>query len=427
MRKKFIILLVILILFPSTFIAQNLKAEKVLHQNILKTVKNDVEENYFDPKFNGVDLEGNYKKAKDLIDKAKSSEEMSDIIARFLLLFNDSHVYFIPPPKTVTVDYGWELSLYDEKAYITKIEEDSDAYKKGIRIGDQLYMIEGFIPTRQDFQVLKYHYEVLRPQASLNILLIKPNGNKYKMTIEAKIIKESVFMPTRRELNLKGQKSYADSTKLSYYQDIEGLTILKMPSFDMTRIKVDKMIDKVRKNDALILDLRDNGGGLVTALDQLVSNLFDKEITLYNIKERKASKRYVSEPRSKTNFAGKLVVLIGNDSASGAEIFARIIQLEKRGIVIGNQSSGAVMQSQIFQHTFGMDSLIPYASSITTADVIMKDDQRLEKVGVTPDEKIVLTAMDLVNQRDPAISRAAEILGFKLTPEQAGKIFIKDK
>ncbi|MDH3493720.1 MAG: S41 family peptidase [Acidobacteriota bacterium] len=422
--KSSILITAFLFLLPSVAASQDLKAERVLHQNILKTVKKDVEKNYFDAKLNGVDIEKNFKEARKLIEKAKTSGEMSDIISRFLLQFNDSHVFFLPPRKTVSVDYGWELKMFDDKAFVTGIEEDSDGYKKGVRVGDQVYMIEGFIPNRRNFQLLKYHYEVLRPQPSLGIYLIKPSGNKYKMQIDAKIIKDNVFMPTSRELDMEIDKSYADNTRLSYFQEIPGLTILRMPSFGLTPTKVDKMMDKVAKDDALILDLRDNGGGLFVSLAKLLGNFFDKDVTICFVKERDGMKKYIAEPRSKKVHSGKIVVLLGNDSASAAEIFARIIQLEKRGVVFGDQSAGAVMQSKIYSHTYGLDSLIPYGVSVTIADVIMDDGQRLENAGVTPDEKIVPTALDLVNRRDPVLSKAAKHLGFEITPEEAGRAFL---
>ena len=64
-----------------------------------------------------------------------------------------------------------------------------------------------------------------------------------------------------------------------------------------------------------------------------------------------------------------------------------------------------------------------YGASVTIADLIMKDGKSLEKSGVTPDEKMIPTAKDIAEQRDVVLSKAVESLGFKLTPEEAGKIF----
>jgi len=77
-------------------------------------------------------------------------------------------------------------------------------------------------------------------------------------------------------------------------------------------------------------------------------------------------------------------VLIDSKSASAAEIFARLVQLEKRGIVIGDQSAGAVMEARSFSHKVGTDSVIPYGTSMTDADVIMSDGKSIERVGVIP-------------------------------------------
>ena len=411
----------------ATSSAIDLKAARLMYQNILKTIKDDIKNKYFDPKMGGVDVEGNSKKAGDLINEAKSVEEMADIIARFLYPFNDSHLFFSPPSKTTKVEYGWEMRFVGDKIFVIKVEEESDAYKKGVRVGDQIYMVEGYIPNRQEFWMFRYHFNILRPQPVLNVILIKPNGNKYKLALNAKITRDSVFMPSRRERILEYETNQQERTEQSFSDDIPGLAVWKMPNFEITELKVDKMMDKVRKNQALILDLRGNSGGYSTTMGQLIGNVFSEKVTLGEIKERKGARRVAFEPRGKNIFNGKIVVLIDSDSASAAELFARIIQLEKRGTVIGDQTMGAVMAAEVIYHDFGLDTKIPYALTITVADVIMKDGQRLEKIGVTPDEKILPTAVDLANKRDPVLARAAEILGFKVTPEQAGLIFDEKK
>lgn len=90
--------------------------------------------------------------------------------------------------------------------------------------------------------------------------------------------------------------------------------------------------------------------------------------------------------------------------------------------ILGDVSAGAVMQSIQSQQQMGTDSIVPFAISITNADVIMSDGKSLEHVGVIPDELIVPSAADLAAGRDPVLARAVELLGGKLSAEEAGKL-----
>ena len=104
-------------------------------------------------------------------------------------------------------------------------------------------------------------------------------------------------------------------------------------------------------------------------------------------------------------------------------MFARVVQLEKRGVVIGDRSSGSVMEARHYEEKIGLDTVIFFGVSVTESDLIMTDGQSLEHKGVTPNVIVLPTAKDLAADRDPVMAHAAELLGVKLTPEDAGKLF----
>jgi C-terminal processing protease CtpA/Prc len=131
----------------------------------------------------------------------------------------------------------------------------------------------------------------------------------------------------------------------------------------------------------------------------------------------------IAKKRGSDPFAGKVVVLIDSQSGSAAELFARVLQIEKRGTVIGDRSAGAVMRSIGHPHRLGTDTVIPFSIGITDADVIMIDGKSLERAGVTPDEIKLPTAMDMAAGRDPVLAYAISWLGGTITPEKAAALF----
>src|SRR6185295_12107932 len=135
-----------------------------------------------------------------------------------------------------------------------------------------------------------------------------------------------------------------DEKKLPRFSDLNSdVFIWKLREFGLSESKVDEMMSKARQHKALVLDLRGNGGGYVLTLKQLVGYFFDHELTVGDIVRRKETKPLKIKSHGDKVFKGQLVVLVDSQSGSAAELFARIIQLEKRGKVIGDRSAGAVM------------------------------------------------------------------------------------
>jgi carboxyl-terminal processing protease len=131
----------------------------------------------------------------------------------------------------------------------------------------------------------------------------------------------------------------------------------------------------------------------------------------------------VAKSQGDRAFKGQVVVLVDSDSGSAAELFARVIQLEKRGVVIGDRTAGAVMQSRVYTRQTAGEYVLIYGISITETDLLMADGKSLEGEGVVPDETVLPTGADLAAGRDSALARAVLKAGGLLSPEEAGKAF----
>ena len=208
-----------------------------------------------------------------------------------------------------------------------------------------------------------------------------------------------------------------------FYESGDDLLVWKMPQFDMSDEEVDSVMGKARRHKALVIDLRGNPGGYVSSLERLAGYFFDHDVKIADLRGRKEMKPQTAKARGDKTYKGQVVVIVDSESASASEIFARLMQLEKRATVIGDRSAGAVMQSAHYPHQSGVDIVAFWSVSITNADVIMGDGKSIEHVGVTPDEVVLPSAADMAAGRDPVLARAAAIVGVKLEPDKAGALF----
>jgi C-terminal processing protease CtpA/Prc len=122
-----------------------------------------------------------------------------------------------------------------------------------------------------------------------------------------------------------------------------------------------------------------------------------------------------------------VVAVVDAQSASAAEMLAYLLQLRKRGTVVGDRTAGAVMEARGYEHSIGTEVVVFFYTSVTVADLVFADGTRLEGRGVIPNEIILPSGADLAARRDPALARAITIAGHPLTPEAAGDLFPPDQ
>ncbi len=430
-----VILSLVYLAVPATIKGQSFGSlDRERGQTMLSTIKDELKKNYYDPDFHGMDLNARFKEADAKIKQSTSMGQMLGLIAQVLIELNDSHTFFLPPGRSYRTDYGWVMQMIGDKCYIVAVKPGSDADAKGLRQGDEVYSIDGFGPSRDNMWKIQYSYNALRPRPAVRLVVIKPDGSEKELELQAKIekMKRVVDISVDEEGNVWGD-DFADldreaetEARLNRHRYAElgaDFFVWKMPAFDLEDGKVDDLVNKFRKRKGVILDLRGNGGGYEQMLLRLLGHFFDHDVKLGDVKRRKESKLITAKTRGKSPFPGKVVVLIDSQSGSAAELFARVMQIEKRGVVIGDRSAGAVMRSIHHPHQLGTDSVIPFGVSITDADILMTDGQSLEHVGVAPDEVRLPQAADLAANRDPVLAYAITLLGGKTTPELAGAMF----
>ncbi len=418
-----------LFMFSSSVAAQSVDYNRQMGRTILDVVHSDIKKNYYDPSFHGIDLETRFKSAEESIKKATTLNEVLGIIAATVMDLKDSHTYFVPPRRTTRVEHGWEMRMIGEKAFIIAVQPGSDGEKKGLQAGDRVISMEGVTVTRQNVRNLQYIFYSLAPRPAMNLQIEKPNGLRRTLNVAARVYEGKLVtnlqigMASDRMDLIREDENLARLYRHRYYEIGDEVMIWKMPQFDLDESEVNQLMDKARKRKALVLDLRGNGGGRISTLLSLIGSLFDHDVKVGELKRRSETKPLIAKGRGKSAFTGSVTVLIDSYSASCSEILARVMQQEKRGLVIGDRSAGLVMIGRPYPHQFGQDLLFKYRMIVTDADLIHPDGKSLENVGVIPDEVMLPTSADLAAGRDPVLAYATKLAGLEFTPEKAGALF----
>ncbi len=431
MKNRNLVVAVVCAIFAGMLFSSSLQAQETARldrqygQDMLRTVANAVRKHYYDPKFHGLNFDALVTEAKARIDKSPSLDYSMSVIAAMLDNFNDGQLFFFPPEHATILDPGWREDMVGNHYYIVNVCPGTDTAAK-LKPGDEILAINGYQPTLDNYWKLEYLFWHLRPSPQVHLTVRNIDGTVHSLDVAAKQIKYSHVTDMADPNQNKNYHRINDANYHLYdyrTEELGDLMILKLPTFEYSQDEVDSMKHKALKHRLLIIDLRDvETGSLDTdGLEYLVGSFFDKDVKIADRIGRKDMKPLVAKSRGA--FTGKLIVLVNSRSMADAELFARVIQLEKRGIIIGDHTRGSTMEAQFYFYNLGSNTTISYYLSITDANLIMADGKSLEHVGVTPDEVMLPTAADLAAGRDPVLAHAAQELGVKLSPEDAGKMF----
>lgn len=217
---------------------------------------------------------------------------------------------------------GIEVTLDNNKVKITKVFADTPAKKAGIKVGDYITKVNG--------------ESVEGKSLSDVVSLIKNAKNKEVEITITRDNQEKAIKVTRTTVDMPytSSKVYEENGKKIGYLKIE------MFSNNITK-QVKKELESLKKKniDKLVIDVRDNPGGYLTQVTEILSLFMTKKDVIYQL-QTKNNKEKVYGTSSKATYSYPVVVLINENSASASEILASAFKETYNAEIVGVNSYG---------------------------------------------------------------------------------------
>lgn len=262
----------------------------------------------------------------------------------------------------------------------------SPAQEAGLRPGDEVIAIDGEDVTGIDPSVVIR--SVLGPAGTTVHLTIRREGEP--APLEFDVVRARIVVPSIESEALDQDIAY-----------VRLLTFGGDTGRDLRGTLRDLLADNPR---GLILDLRGNGGGLLSTALEVTSEFIPDGVIMVERYGDGREEIYEAEPGGLATDI-PLVVLVDAGSASASEIVAGAIQDRGRGVLVG-------------EITFGKGSVqnwVPLSNDagavrVTVARWLTPNGRQINGIGLTPDIEVSLTDEDIDAERDPQLARAIEVL-----------------
>ncbi len=274
---------------------------------------------------------------------------------------------------------GLSLSYEDKHVVVVSPIADSPADKAGILSGDKILQVDGKSLSGLSFAE---SLELLRGKVNSDVqltILRKDEPDYLDFTITRQYVK------SKRVIS----KIVGDDFAYVYVSQFSG----------PTGSDIKKALDKLHKENSikgLVLDLRNNPGGLLSSAIE-ISDMFLDEGIIVSTKSRETSSNSISHAIKGDLLNGKpIIVLINSGSASASEIVAGALQDNKRAIIIGTTSFG----KGSVQHTIPLSD--GSGMKLTTARYYTPNNRSIQAQGITPD--IEVKPLKLVDSSSSSLS-----------------------
>lgn len=239
--------------------------------------------------------------------------------------------------------------------------EGTPGEKAGLKTGDKIVKVDGeeFTADRMDEAVKRMKGE---PKTSVAITILRTDKDGNREYIDIDIVREEIRLVTVKSDTIEGDIGY-----------------IKITSFDeLTYDDFKEHLDELTDNDisGLVLDLRNNPGGLLDVCVDIADELLGEGIVVYT-ETKDGERQYEYSGRSAITLP--LVVLVNEGSASASEILAGAIRDHGRGKLIGNKTFGKGIVQRIRGLTDGS------GFKLTVSEYFTPKGISIHGIGIEPD------------------------------------------
>jgi carboxyl-terminal processing protease len=322
---------------------------------------------------------------------ANDRELAYSAIRGMLQAVGDPYTYFIEPSDHEMEEaqlegrhggIGAEYVMADGYLVVVAVLEDSPAARAGIRTDDVIVRVDGteVMGLSENEAIMLIRGQEVGTEAALTVLR---ESEAEPLTI--KVIREEVEVPT---VIWDLQEDGVGYVRITFF----GVRT----SGELTAALKDL---KSRGADRIILDLRDNPGGIVTAAVDVAGQFIDTGVVFYE-RDKDGHDKVFNARRGGEAISMPLVVLVNRGTASASEIVGGAIQDHERGILIGEQTFGKGSLQSI--HELSDNSSV----HVTIAHWLTPDRHEIQEAGLLPDLEVIPSEEALAEGRDPQLEAA---------------------